>query len=66
MGKAGRNEMRRMAANFFNAAAVALLAAGFIGPLVSLGRGGWVVAVPVLVSAALHAAALCLVRNVED
>lgn len=66
MGKAGRNEMRRMAANFFNSAAVAVLMAGFITPLLSQDVRGWVLAVAVLVGAALHATALCIVRNIED
>ena len=66
MGKAGRNEMRRMAANFFNGAAVALLTTGFIAPSLSQDTRGLVLAAAVLVGAALHGTALCIVRNVED
>jgi hypothetical protein len=55
-----------MAANFFNSAAVAVLMAGFITPLLSQDVQGWVLAVAVLAGAALHATALCIVRNVED
>ena len=66
MGKAGRNEVKRVAANFFNGAAVALLTAGFIGPLMSQGTRSWVLPAAVVFGAALHAMALCLVRNIED
>ena len=67
MGKAGRNEMKRVTANFLNGAAVALLTAGFFGPFLSQDTRRWLLAVAVLVSAAaLHLVALCLVRNVED
>ena len=35
MGKAGRNETKRMTANFLNGSAVAILAAGAIGPVMA-------------------------------
>ena len=66
MGKAGRNEMRRMAANFFNGAAVALLTAGFIAPSLSQDTRAWALAAALLIGATLHATALCIVRNIED
>jgi hypothetical protein len=66
MGKAGRNEMKRVAANFLNGAAVALLTGGCIGPLVAQSTPSWILAVAVLISAALHATALRVVGNIED
>ncbi len=66
MGKAGRNEMKRVGANFLNGAAVAMLAAGCIGPVVGQKSEIWISVLAVLVSATLHALALRLVGNVEE
>jgi hypothetical protein len=66
MSKAGRNEMKRVAANFLNGAAVAMLAAGWIGPFIAQDAKVWMSALAVLISATMHTLALCLVRNVED
>ena len=66
MGKAGRNEMKRAAANFFNGAAVAVLTAGFIGPIVAEEVDLRLSALAVLASAIMHAMALNIVGDVED
>lgn len=66
MSKAGRNEMKRVAANFFNGAAVAVLAAGCIGPVVAEVMDLRLSALAVLVSAIMHAMALNVVGDVED
>jgi cytochrome c biogenesis protein CcdA len=66
MGKAGRNEMKRVAANFLNGAAVAMLAAGCIGPVVAEVMDLGLSACAVLASAVMHAMALSIVGDVED
>ena len=66
MGKSGRNETKRVAANFFNGVAVAMLAAACIGPIVANHTDLRVFALGVLASAILHAMALRVVGDIED
>ena len=66
MGKAGRNETKRVAANFLNSAAVALLITGYIGPLLMGGQRVWVAALAITGSAAIHWLALRLAGDLED
>jgi hypothetical protein len=66
MGKAGRNETKRMAANFLNGAAVALLAAGYIGPLLTEDHQILVAVTALLGSWASHFMAVQLAGYLED
>lgn len=66
MGKAGRNEVRRVAANFLNGAAVAMLSAGGIAPVVVDQMDFRIFILAVVASAIIHVTALRVVREVED
>lgn len=66
MGKAGRNESKRVAANFLNGIAVALLMAGCIGPLLACDGRIWLVALAIIGSAAIHWTAVKLAGDLED
>jgi hypothetical protein len=66
MGKAGRNETKRVAANFLNGGAVAVLVTLCIGPIVANQWDLRIFALGGLASAILHAMALRTVRDVED
>ena len=54
MGKAGRNETKRVAANFLNGIAVALIVAGSIGPLLAGEERVWLPVSALIASAAMH------------
>lgn len=66
MGKAGRNEMKKVAAGFLNGAATAILVSGFLMPVI--GSRQWALFSPTaaLVSLVIHALALVIVRSLED
>jgi hypothetical protein len=66
MGKAGRNEAKRVAANFLNGAAVAVVATGYIGPLMAGASNAWAAVAVILVSAGLHLLAARVVTGIED
>ena len=66
MGKAGRNESKRVAANFLNGFAVALLMAGCIGPLLAGSGRMWLAALAVMASAAIHWTAVKIAGDLED
>lgn len=66
MGKAGRNESKRVAANFLNSIAVALLVTGCISPLVVGDERVWHAALAIIASAAIHRAAVKLAGDLED
>ena len=66
MGKAGRNEMKRVGAGFLNAAAVAMLTTGGLTPLLKQDQGLWIPVVAAIVSAAMHSLALVIARTVEE
>lgn len=66
MGKAGRNETKRVAANFLNGVAIALLMAGCISPLLAGDERLWLAALAIIVSAAIHTAAVMLAGDLED
>lgn len=65
MGKAGRNESKRIAANSLNGAAVAILAACCIGPAVTRNADVAICVLPVLASTVTHLLALRLASDVE-
>jgi hypothetical protein len=66
MSKAGRNEVRRTAANFLNGVATALVATGYLAPMVAGQSLGWMAVAVILASAALHALATRVVKTLED
>lgn len=66
MGKAGRNESRRTAANFLNGIAVALLMVGYVGPLVAGDSRIWVAHLAIVASATAHFAAVRIAAGIED
>lgn len=66
MGKAGRNETKKVAANFLNGAAIATLSIGYLGPMVGHEIEFWQSALAVAISAIAHAMALRAVCNIED
>lgn len=66
MGKSGRNEMKRVAANFLNGAAVALLMAGYLGPLMAGDNRIWIAVLAIFSSMATHSMAVRLVSDLED
>lgn len=66
MGKAGRNERRKVAAQYLNGLASAVVAAGVLGPAAA-GQGNLAIAaVAASISVALHALARWTVAQVED
>lgn len=66
MGKAGRNELRKMGGQYLNGVAVAMLAAGAIAPGFGDGLSPLAMVVVVTCSVALHFLARAAVSGVED
>lgn len=66
MGKTGRNERRKVAAQYLNGIALAVIASAAVGPLVT-GKGDLgTVAAAVAISLTMHALARWAVARVED
>lgn len=66
MGKSGRNEQRKVAAQYLNGIALAVIASGVLGPLVTGSGGLGTITVAVAISLTLHVLARCAVAAVED
>ena len=66
MGKAGRNEAKRVAANFLSGIAVALIVAGCIGPLLAGEERVWLPVSALIASAAMHWMAQMFASDLED
>ena len=66
MGKAGRNEMKRVAANFLNGVAVALLMAGYTGALLAGDERAWLLPLGLVAGGAVHWMAVRLAGEPED
>lgn len=66
MGKAGRNEMKRVGANFLNGTAVAVVTAGCVLPILQYAAAPWAAVVAMIAGATLHKLALLLVVDMED
>ena len=66
MGKTGRNERRKVAAQYLNGIALAVIASGVLGPLVTGNGGLGTITAAVAVSLAMHALARRVVAGVED
>lgn len=66
MGKAGRNEMKKIAAGFLNGVAIAILATGCLAP--AFGQTQWALSALIAagLSLAVHILALAMVHGVED
>ena len=66
MGKTGRNERRKVAAQYLNGIALAVISLGVLGPLIT-GKGDLgTVSAAVAISFAAHALARWAVFRVED
>jgi hypothetical protein len=66
MGKAGRNETKRIAASFLNGTAVALLMAGYIGPLLAGDHRLLISVLAIVASSATHLMEARLAGYLED
>lgn len=66
MGKAGRNERRKVAAQYLNGIALAVIASGFLGPLMTGNGDLRIAATAIVVSFGLHMLAGQSVALVED
>lgn len=66
MGKTGRNERRKVAAQYLNGIALAVIVSGVLGPLVTGSGGLGTITAAIVISLAMHALARRVVAGVED
>ena len=66
MDKSSRNERRKVAAQYLNGVAIAVLVTGVVGPALGQFSEARTIVVAVLASLALHITARQAVRHIED
>lgn len=66
MGKTGRNERRKVAAQYLNGIALAVIVSGVLGPLVTGSGGLGTITAAIVISHAMHALARRVVAGAED